>query len=323
MTPAVRPEMLVVLAAAASLLMLLMSWRLLRRRDRDEIRRLAELREQSVALAAGGLLRRPEAVSRVPLVDRVLRGFPLVRRLKRMLDVSTLPLGAGDFVVLIALAAVAALLTGVYVLGSPRLGLLLGILAVAGPLLGIYHLRQKWERQVAEQLPDAIELITRAMRAGHSLQTGLALVGQELAEPIRGLFKRAHDEMDLGLRMERALGTLAERVGSQDMHVFVTALLIHREVGGDLAEMLDRLAYVIRARARLAGKIRAMTAEGRFSGLVLSIAPAVVLAMLLVINPAYVGDFLKEPTGQALFGVALLLQIVGAILIKRIVNFAI
>jgi len=323
MIPVVSPEVLVALTAAASLSLLLVSLRLLRLRNSDEIRRLEQLREQSTAVAEGGLLCRTDVLSQLPLVDRLLRRVPLVLRLKRMLDVSTLPLGAGDFIVLIVLAAVAALLAGVYVLDSPRLALLLAALAVGGPFLFIYHLRQKWERQVAEQLPDAIELITRAMRAGHSLQMGLALVGREMGEPIRGLFKRAHDEMDLGLRMERSLSMLAERVGSQDMHIFVTALLIHREVGGDLAEMLDRLAYVIRARSRLAGKIRAMTAEGRFSGLVLSIAPMVVLAVLLLINPAYIGDFLKEPTGQALLAAALLLQVAGAILIKRIVSFAI
>lgn len=323
MTSAVQPEILVALTAAASLSLLLVSLRLLRRRNSDEIRRLEQLREQSTAAAEGGLLCRTDVLSQLPPVDRLLRRVPLVLRLKRMLDVSTLPLGAGDFIVLIALAAVAGLVVGVYVLNSPRLGFLLAALAVGGPFLSIYHLRQKWERQVAEQLPDAIELITRAMRAGHSLQTGLALVGREMAEPIRGLFRRAHDEMDLGLRMERSLTLLADRVGSQDMHIFVTALLIHREVGGDLAEMLDRLAYVIRARSRLAGKIRAMTAEGRFSGLVLSLAPLVVLAMLLLINPDYPKELLGKPSGQALLLIALFLQVAGAILIKRIVNFAI
>lgn len=256
-------------------------------------------------------------------LDQRLARFAWGRRLRQLIDASAVPIGIGDFLILtLALGGCAAAGGAAAGLG-PLPWMALGVAAAGMPLLVLRVMRRRWEARIAAQLPEAIDLITRALRAGHSLQTGLQIVGEEMPAPIRDVFRRVHADVSLGARLEQSLEAMAQRVGGQDMNICISAMLIHRQVGGDLAEMLDKLAYVIRERVRLAGKVRALTAEGRLSGVILGITPVAAFAMLLLVNPRYMQVLLDSATGLWLLAAAVVLQVAGAWMIRRIVRLSI
>jgi tight adherence protein B len=187
-------------------------------------------------------------------------------------------------------------------------------------------LRGRAARRLAafeEQFPEAIDLIARALRAGHSLTTGLAMVHGEIANPVGAEFKRLHDQHTFGKPLPDALKSFAERVPLLDARFFVTAVLTQRESGGNLAEVLDGLAAVIRERFRLKRHVRVLSAHGRLTGIVLSVLPLGLAAVLYVIAPAHISSLVTDPLGVRMVVVAVVLQVVGIVVMRRIVNIKI
>jgi tight adherence protein B len=180
--------------------------------------------------------------------------------------------------------------------------------------------RRKRMKKFANQLPDALELIARALRAGHSLASGFQLVSQEMPAPIATEFQRTYEEQNFGVPLEDALKNLGDRVPNVDLGFFITAVAIQRQTGGDLAEILDKLGYVIRERFKLFGQVQALTAEGRLSGYILNALPIIVLAALLKLNPNYVLLLFRDPMGIKMLAIAGFMQVLGAIAIHKIVN---
>jgi len=180
--------------------------------------------------------------------------------------------------------------------------------------------RNRRMRAFAKQLPDALELIGRALRAGHSLGAGFNLVGDEMSEPIRAEFARCYEEQNLGIPLDEALQGMTERVPNLDLRFFATAVVLQRQTGGDLAEILDKIGYVIRERFKIFGQIQALTGEGRLSGVVLLSLPPVLFVVMYRLNPDYVMKLFEDPIGHWLLGGAVLLQVIGAIFIKKIVT---
>jgi tight adherence protein B len=180
--------------------------------------------------------------------------------------------------------------------------------------------RRKRLKKFANQLPDGLELIARALRAGHSLASGFQLVSQEMPPPIATEFQRTYEEQNFGVPLEDALKNLGERVPNIDLGFFITAVAIQRQTGGDLAEILDKLGYVIRERFKLFGQVQALTAEGRLSGYILNALPIIVLVALLKLNPNYVMLLFKDPLGIKMLAIAGVMQVLGAIAIHKIVN---
>lgn len=170
------------------------------------------------------------------------------------------------------------------------------------------------------QLPDVFELMSQALRAGHSLANAIMLVGQQLPDPVGTEFLRVFHEQNLGIKIEEALRDMAKRVGLMDVRFFVTAVLIQRQTGGDLAEVLDNISGVIRDRIKLFGSVKALTAEGRLSGYVLLALPVVVFIVELVINPTYASVMIDEPIGNYMLIGAGVSQLLGLALIQKIVN---
>jgi tight adherence protein B len=175
-------------------------------------------------------------------------------------------------------------------------------------------------KKFASQLPDALELVARALRAGHSLGAGMHVVAEEMPSPIAEEFGRVYEEQNLGIPIEDALRTMCERVPNLDLRFFVTSVAIQRQTGGDLAEILDKIGYVIRERYRILGQVKALTAEGRLSGIVLIALPFGLFLMMLHIKPDYISLLWTDPLGIKMAVGALVLQILGAIVIKKIVN---
>jgi tight adherence protein B len=188
------------------------------------------------------------------------------------------------------------------------------------PFLWLLNKRRVRLKHFAAQLPDALELVARALRAGHSLAAGMHVVAEEMPAPICEEFGRVYEEQNLGIPIEESMRNLCERVPNLDLRFFVTSVAIQRQTGGDLAEILDKIGYVIRERYRILGQVKALTGEGRLSGVVLIALPFVLFLVMLHIKPDYVQLLWTDPLGikMSIFGVVT--QILGAAVIKKIVD---
>jgi tight adherence protein B len=188
------------------------------------------------------------------------------------------------------------------------------------PLLYVVRLRAARLRRFEELFPESLEFVARSMRAGHAFSVSLEMIHREFQEPLAGEFRRTFEEHNLGLPLDVALEKLAKRVPSLDVHFFVSAVLLQKRTGGNLAEILDKLAYVIRERFKLRGRIRAISAHGRMTGTALTCIPIGVGVLMFYVNPDYVRFFFTDETGQAMLGAAIGLQIIGYGVIKKIVQ---
>jgi tight adherence protein B len=198
--------------------------------------------------------------------------------------------------------------------------LLPGLLLATLPVVRLLHARSKRLRKFEEQFPESLEFVARSMRAGHAFSVSLELLHREFQEPLSGEFRRAFEEHNLGLPLDVALQKLAQRVPLLDVSFFVSAVLLQKRTGGNLAEILDKLAYIIRERFKLRGKIRAISAHGRMTGMALSLIPCAVAAIMFVVNPEYVRFFVQEEIGNYMALGAIGLQAVGYGVIKKIVS---
>jgi tight adherence protein B len=188
------------------------------------------------------------------------------------------------------------------------------------PFFWLLHKRRSRLKHFAAQLPDALELVARALRAGHSLAAGMHVVGEEMPPPISDEFGRVYEEQKLGIPIEDSLRNICERVPNLDLRFFVTSVAIQRQTGGDLAEILDKIGHVVRERYRILGQVKALTAEGRLSGVVLIALPFALFLLMLHIKPDYVQLLWTDPLGIKMSVFAIVTQIVGAVVIKKIVD---
>jgi len=223
---------------------------------------------------------------------------------------------------LVNLTAIASLLLAVLL--ALRLSPLVAVGAAAAtyilPVLHLKRRRNKRLNKLTGQLPDVFELLSQALRAGNSLASAMQLVAKELPDPAGTEFGRVFHEQNLGLKIEDALRNMADRVGALDVRFFVTAVLIQRQVGGDLAEVLDKISSVVRERLQLFGTVQALTAEGRLSGYVLLGLPVFIFFILMYVNPQYMSLLYTDPTGKMILTTAIVMQLMGWALIKKIVN---
>lgn len=188
------------------------------------------------------------------------------------------------------------------------------------PILYILRVRKRRLYKFEEQFPESLEFVARSMRAGHAFSVSLEMLHREFQEPLAGEFRRTFEEVNLGLPIEVALQKLAKRVPSLDVHFFVSAVLLQKRTGGNLAEILDKLAALIRERFKLRGKIRAVSAHGRMTGMALSSIPAAVATIMFYVNPEYVKFFINDSTGNIMIAAAIGLQMIGYLVIKKIVT---
>jgi tight adherence protein B len=250
------------------------------------------------------------------LLDRLMPEAFNFTRMFEQADVNIQP--SALFGIAIACGAAGALMGGlllnIYV--APLTGLLLFVT----PFLWVMKKRSSRLKAFGAQLPDAMELMARALRAGHSLATGMHVVADEMPEPIAKEFRRVYEEQNLGVPLEEALKNMCNRVPNLDLRFFVTSVQIQRQTGGDLAEILDRIGYVIRERFKILGQVKALTAEGRLSGIVLIALPIGLFMMMLGMKPDYIELLWKDDMGIKMSIGAIILMLVGAYAIKKIVD---
>ena len=241
-------------------------------------------------------------------------------RFQRALDQANINLSAAQ--TLVRLIAITSVLIAVLLVLRVSVLVTLGVGAVVFvlPILYLFRRRKKRLNKMVDQLPDVFELLSQALRAGHSLASGMQLVSREMPDPAGTEFGRVFHEQNLGLKIEDALRNMADRVGMLDVRFFVTAVLIQRQTGGDLAEVLDKIGSVIRERIKLFGTVKALTAEGRLSGYVLLALPIIVFVAMLQVNRDYAMLLLTDPKGKMMLTVAIVMQLMGWAMIKKIVN---
>jgi len=259
-------------------------------------------------------------LSENPEVDVLLRRLPGVRTLDRMLvQAGSKQLVAGLLALCGGALALALLLA--LVLRLPFLGVLAAAAAGTGlPLLRLNRAREARLAQFERQLPDALDMMSRAIRAGHAFPTALKLVADEVAAPLGEEFKAAFDEVNFGVAMGDALGSLAGRVPSMDLQYFVVAVLIQRESGGNLTELLSSISAIVRDRQKLAGQVRVLSAEGRISAWVLCLLPFGAGAMMTAANPQTMSVLWTDPAGRKMLGAAAVMMVVGVLAIRKIVR---
>ncbi|SOZ61131.1 Tad secretion system, secretion accessory protein [Cupriavidus taiwanensis] len=194
------------------------------------------------------------------------------------------------------------------------------VLAAMLPVLQVVHLRAKRLKQLEAQLPDAVDMISRALRAGHSFSGALSMVGQEMKAPIGPEFRTTFEEINYGVALDEAMTNLAMRVPVADLRYFVIAVLIQRESGGNLAEILDTIGTMVRERLKLFDKIRVLSAEGKLSAWVLGLLPFATAGMILVINPGFMNVLWEDPLGLRMIGGALVSMTFGVLWMRKIIR---
>ncbi len=283
--------------------------------------RLAVVEQPHAGSAQGGAFRlREQVLSEIPILHRLLVHVPVAFRLQALLQQAAVDITVGMLLTaslsLGLFGFVAALLFRVAPL--PALGLASVVGAV--PIAVITDKRRRRLARFEEQFPDAIDLLGRAVRAGHAFTTGFELIAREMPEPLASEFGITFDQQNLGLPLRDALDQLARRVPLPDVRFFVTALQIQRDTGGNLAEILEKLSYVIRERFKLFRQVRVYTAEGRMSLFILTAVPPVTAFLLYLVNRDYILPLFVDPTGQTIAWTAAALQVLGFLWIRDITS---
>jgi tight adherence protein B len=266
------------------------------------------------------MLVKVQNVGPLPGVDRILAGTTRGSSLGRWLDQSGLKVSlSGVLLVAFALAGMMALVAGV--IARSKYALPVGAaVGFALPFVFLSFKRTRRMRTFEEQFPEGLDLIARALKAGHAFATGLKMVADEMADPVGPEFRKTFDEQNFGLPLKDALDNLTMRVPSLDVRFFATAVLIQRETGGNLSEILENLAHVVRERFKILRQVRVYTAHGRFTGYVLLALPAVLCIALSFINPEHMNLLFRERMGQMMLLGALGLQTAGYVWIKQVIK---
>ena len=218
--------------------------------------------------------------------------------------------------VMAAAGAVLGAAVGIHYGLLPVLGLFMGAL----PLFWVLWRRKRRLKQFGTQLPDALDMLARALRSGQSLAAGFNVISEEMGAPLGKEFGRVFEEQNLGISMEESLRSLGDRIPNLDLKFFITAVILQRQTGGDLAEILDKIGHLIRERFQIWGQIQALTGEGRLSGIVLLALPVLLFLAVYQLNREYVMVLFTEPMGKKMLAAAIVMQILGALVIRKIIN---
>jgi tight adherence protein B len=281
---------------------------------------LERLREVEQAQDTARSILRDESVSALPALDRILGGRELTSNLTRRIQNAGVAITPGSLVLMMGISAVLFLLLGRMITGS-LIGAALG--TVIGAVVPLWWLGMKARRRLnvfQEQLPDAIDMLVSAMKAGYSFQAAMKFIGEEITEPLGPEFARFYEEQRLGMEVRTALLSMQERVDSLDLRMFVTAILIQRETGGNLGEVLGKIGTLMRDRSALKGEIRTLTAESKLSARILGALPFVVFAAVNLINPGFMRPMLQTTAGPWVFFAATMSVAMGYWIMMRIAD---
>ncbi len=284
---------------------------------RDRLSAVQESPEQPTPDAA---LLRDEVLSQIPAFDTWLRRSERVSVLQKMLAQGHVDVRAGNFLMLCAFSAVALAAIAIVAGGNVMFGWAGGVLGFFVPYAYASHQRTKRFAKFEEKFPEAIDTLARAVRAGHAFTTALEMIANEVSEPVAGEFRQLFEEQKFGLPVRDALLNLADRIPLVDVKFFVTAVMLQRETGGNLAEILDNLSYVIRERFKILRQVRVHTAQGRLTMVLLMALPPVIVVIMTILNPGFIRPLFTDPIGHALIVGGITLRTLGYFFIRRIIR---
>jgi tight adherence protein B len=290
---------------------------------RDRLATVQKAEQQSTDELA---LLRDEMMSKIPALDSLLRRSERMANLQIFLEQADLRVRAGNILLLCVVSAVVLGVIGYFVAGSlpPNQALLFVMVGVVvGAVLPYSYAsyrRTKRFQKFEELFPNAIDTLARAVRAGHAFTTALELIANEISEPIASEFRKLFEEQKFGLPVRDALMNLAARMPLVDVKFFVTAVMLQRETGGNLAEILDNLSYVIRERFKIMRQVRVYTAQGRLTMMLLMGLPPIIVVVMLTTNPMFIRPLFADPIGHTLVVGGIVLQTIGYFVIRRIIQ---
>ena len=276
--------------------------------------------DASRAEAQGASIVRDQPFSSNATLNDLIRDFPGSRWLQQLITQSGKQWQVGS----VFLGSLAALTVGWWLVSlfvsNLVFSALIAIALAMAPYIYLYGTRAYRFKRFGDLLPEAVDLMSRGLRAGHATTAVLEMVGQEIAEPVASEFRALHEEQTLGLTLRDAMINLVNRVPLDDVRFLTTAILLQRETGGNLAQILDKTAVVMRERARLRGQLRIYTAQGRITGWILCIMPFVMFGLLTVVNRKYESILFTDPTGLHMLYFGLIMMVIGVLLIRKIIN---
>ena len=269
------------------------------------------------------VLARNELLSEIPALNRILIRVQAALHLKQMLDQADLQITPSRLVMFSGMAGMLAALAVSMISISMIAMVVTGIVAAALPFVHLYWKRKKRFDRFLEHLPDALDLMSRALAAGHAFSESMHMVSTEMPEPIATEFRKTYEEQNLGLSLKLALENLTDRIPLLDLRMCVTAVLIQRETGGNLAEILEKVAHTIRERFRIMGDLKTLTTSSRMSAWLLCGLPIFVTFAITVLNPEYMEILWKDQRGHYLIATALMLQVTGMLIVRKILRIKI
>jgi tight adherence protein B len=296
-------------------------WMIIDRTEERAERALRKrLRVRRAASQGAAIVKAQSGLGALGHVETLLKRAGAATGLEELITQSQLNLTIGSVLLGSTVVAVIVFALVFRVTGSALLAVVGALLGASLPVLYVHRARRKRLAVFEEQFPEAIDLIARGLRAGHALTTSLQLVGDEVPDPVGAEFRLLFEQQNYGMSLADALRAFAQRVPIIDARFFVTALLTQREMGGNLSEVLDNLAAVIRERFRVKRQVRVVSAQGRITGIVLSCMPPALAVVLFIIAPSQLRLLIEDPLGVQMVVVGVVLQIVGVLAIRRIVE---
>ncbi|HEX8175685.1 MAG TPA: type II secretion system F family protein [Pyrinomonadaceae bacterium] len=269
------------------------------------------------------LLARQELMSEIPWMNRVLVKVQAAMQLKRVLDQADLQITVTRLLMFSMMAGILAALAVSMLTVSILLIAIIGLSGASIPFIHVFWMRKRRFDKFLEHLPDALELMSRALSAGHAFSEALHMVSTEMPEPIATEFRKTYEEQNLGLSLKLALENLTQRIPLLDLRLCVTAILIQRETGGNLAEILEKVAVTIRERFRILGDLKTLTTSSRLSAWLLCGMPIFVAVAITIMNDEYMSVLWKDQRGHKLIAAAMLLQITGMLIVRKILRIKI
>ena len=269
------------------------------------------------------VLARNELMSEIPWMNQMLINMQATFRLKQMLDQADLHITPSRLMMFSFMAGMLGGLAASVLTVFIPLMVISGLMCASVPFIHVWYKRRKRFNSFLEQLPDALDLVARALSAGHAFSESLHMVSTEMPEPIATEFRKAYEEQNLGLSVKLALENLTQRIPLLDLKMCVVAVLIQRETGGNLAEILEKVSYTIRERFRILGDLKTLTTSSRMSAWLLCALPIGVALAVTFLNPDYMSVLWKDPRGHYLIAAALFLQITGMLIVRKILKIQI
>lgn len=294
---------------------------------KDSPSSILKRRMRSMATNRGGVSLpydvRSEILKDTPPFEKFLSTIPILKKIERNLDHAGMSLTVTSLVCYTLAGCIVAFALVLAFFHKFLFALTVVIIVILAVIAYVKFKQQQRLLMFTEQLPDALDMIARSLRSGHSMASAIELVGKEMHDPAAGLFRIAYEQQNLGLRINETLANMTHRIESLDLRFFITAVQIHSEVGGNLAEVLDNLGIIIRERLKIRRQVQVYTAQGRMSGYVLAAMPVVAFFMMKILMPNYIKLLLTTKQGLTMLVAAMIMQFIGFLFIRKIIDIRI